>query len=116
MKEYTYNCAYNNITYKIECGENGKENWELIKKSKQNDIWFHVENNSSTHVVLHINDKKTQIHKGVIKYCGELTKQGSKYRHNKNISIMFTEIKNVKINYNDKPGSVYARKTKIIKC
>lgn len=113
MKEYEYVCIYDDITYKICVGESAQENWDLINDSSQNDIWFHVKDCASCHVVLKTNECKKYPHKSVIKYCAILCKEGSKLKLNKNISITYTEIKNVK--KLDKIGSVTTKNIRIIK-
>lgn len=113
MKEYEYISTYDDCTYKIRVGESAQENWNLISDSSQNDIWFHVKDHPSCHVVLKINEYKKSPHKSVINYCASLCKEGSKLKLNKNINIIYTNIKNVK--KADEIGSVTTKNTKIIK-
>lgn len=110
MKEIEYESQYG--TYKIRIGENAIENWRLIDDSKQNDLWFHVENHPSCHVVLSC-ESNNNIHKSVINHCAYLCKEGSKLKVNKSVKIIYTEIKNVK--KADKIGSVTTKNTKHIK-
>jgi predicted ribosome quality control (RQC) complex YloA/Tae2 family protein len=112
MKEYKYECKYDNYIYTINVGRNAKDNWDLIDKSKQEDIWFHVDDIPSCHVVLTIDDNKIP-HKSVINYCAFLCKSNSKARYIKNISIIYTEIKNIR--KSKTIGSVITKHTKIIK-
>lgn len=112
MKEYSYESVHDNCEYKIRVGENAQENWDLISESEQNDVWFHVENNPSCHVVLYVGDVKKP-HKSVINYCASLCKEGSKKKYSKKVNVIYTEIRNVK--KTDKPGSVTIRNTRTTK-
>ena len=103
MKSYTYDSAHDNCKYEIKVGESAQENWDLIQTSEQNDVWFHVKNNPSCHVVLTVQPKKGP-HKSVINFCAALCKEGSKQKGNNNIIVIYTEIKNIK--KGEKVGSV----------
>lgn len=112
MKQYNYNCIEDNYIYTINIGRNAKENWKLIDMSEQNDIWFHLDDSPSCHVVLSVGDIKKP-HRKVIKYCALLCKTHSKMRNIKNISIIYTKIANIK--KCKIVGSVITKNTKIIK-
>ena len=96
MLEYEYN--YNDIFYKISVGKNKNENWNILDNASENDIWFHINNLPSCHVILHIPDKniKDKIDNRVIKYVAEICKENSKYKNFKKIIIIYTKVKNVK--------------------
>lgn len=111
MKEHQYESVQDDCIYNIKVGENAQENWDLISASEQNDIWFHVENNPSCHVVLSVGSKKP--HKSVINYCASLCKEGSKRKNSRTVNVIYTEIRNVR--KADKPGSVTTRNTKTTK-
>ena len=49
MKTYIF--VYNNIEYTIYVGQNKTENWEIIDAAEKTDIWFHIENMASCHVI-----------------------------------------------------------------
>lgn len=114
MKEYEYDSRHDDRIFRIHIGETAQENWDLIDDSSQNDIWFHVHGKPSCHVVLSIDDYKKIPHRTVLNYCATLCKEGSKLKTNKNITVIYTLIKNVK--KSDKPGSVTTTKTNKIKC
>ena len=78
----------------IAIGENQTDNDQIISKSKQTDIWFHLANLSSCHVILSCT-KKYPATKQMIKYCAMLTKQYTKYR-NRKVKVNYTTIKNIK--------------------
>lgn len=90
-------------------GENDQDNWDLIDKSKQNDLWFHLSDFPSPHGVLEVptdtNIKK--IPKSIILQCANKCKSRSKYKNMKT-KIVYTEIKN--ISKGTAVGSVNIRK------
>lgn len=94
MKTFTVFDSNLDIELEVQCGENAQENWNLIDDSRQCDIWFHLENKPSPHVVLKTQNKK-KIHKQTLLYCAMLCKQHSKLSEHKNTSIIYTEIKNI---------------------
>jgi len=105
----------NDVEYGYFIGHNAIDNWNLIDNAKQNDIWFHIKDHPSPHIVLNNeNDIKiNKIPKSVIKHCALICKQNSKLVRLKNITIIYTEIKNV--NKSDIIGSVHVRNTKNVK-
>jgi predicted ribosome quality control (RQC) complex YloA/Tae2 family protein len=113
MKIYQYDSVYDECTYTIMVGESAQDNWDVIDASDENDLWFHVNNIPSCHVVLKVIDNKMP-HKSVLIYCACLCKEGSKAKKsNSKTNIIYTEIKNVK---KDKTvGSVVTKQSRIIK-
>lgn len=104
------NIEFQDTTYTIYIGENAKENWELIDQASQNDLWFHLDNLPSPHVILCVENKK--IPKQIIKECALLCQSNSKYSNLKKISVIYTEIKHV--SKDKQVGSVIATNTKKI--
>jgi predicted ribosome quality control (RQC) complex YloA/Tae2 family protein len=85
-----------NIEFKV--GQSAKENFDLIDESNPYDIWFHISERSSCHVVVTIPegsnyDKKTL--KKIIVQGAIICKQFSRYKSEKDISIIYTTINNV---------------------
>jgi len=74
-------------------GKNAQDNWDLIDASKQNDLWFHLEDTSSCHVVLSLPEgiSYKDISKQTIIHCAMECKKRSK----KNANVIFTEISNI---------------------
>ena len=107
--EIDYECE--GKMYKILVGKSDQNNWDIIDKSSQNDIWFHVDNQSSCHVIIQT-DGNLKVERNVIKEAASLCKNGSKARNSRKVPIIFTLVKNIK--KGDKPGSVTARKTQTI--
>ncbi|MDR2341624.1 MAG: NFACT RNA binding domain-containing protein [Campylobacteraceae bacterium] len=56
--------------YKVMVGKSEKGNIELLKTAKKNDIWFHVKDNPSSHVILKT-DKKS-VNDKTITFCAKL--------------------------------------------
>uniref|UniRef100_A0A6C0B1W2 NFACT RNA-binding domain-containing protein n=1 Tax=viral metagenome TaxID=1070528 RepID=A0A6C0B1W2_9ZZZZ len=91
------------ITYFI--GENAQENDKLIDEASPNDIWFHVYNKKSCHVVAHIPvpvDRKNV--KYIVSQGAVLCKQFS-YPSEKNLPILFTRRRYIE--KTDVPGLVF---------
>jgi predicted ribosome quality control (RQC) complex YloA/Tae2 family protein len=108
MKELKVHDTKCDQELKILIGENAKDNWKIIDLSSQFDIWFHVENHPSCHVILQLPDKNTEYNKQSLIHCANLCKQNSKFKDLKKVTIIYTEIKN--ITKGKDPGSVILKK------
>ncbi|NBP00493.1 MAG: DUF814 domain-containing protein [Proteobacteria bacterium] len=90
----------NDREHTVLIGQNAKENSNLIRKCKQNDLWFHLKKSSSPHVILLTENvvipKRDlyQIASIVYKYKNTFTRE----------PVIYTEIKNVKLT--NTPGLV----------
>ena len=87
-----------NITFYI--GENAQDNFDIIDKCDENDLWFHSKDQSSCHVVAIISDNIKQIKKqkmhSIIHYGALLCKQNTnKLVKQSNVEIIYTKIKNI---------------------
>jgi len=87
------------ITFFI--GKNAAGNFEIIDNANPHDIWFHINDESSAHVIATIPTNpsskplnKKQKHQ-IIKQGAILTKAHSKQKSEKNIEIVYTTINNV---------------------
>jgi predicted ribosome quality control (RQC) complex YloA/Tae2 family protein len=82
------------ITYHI--GKNAQENYDIIDSAKADDIWFHVNNRPSNHVIAEMPEDidRSQI-RYIVKQGAVLCKQYSKYSSEKNVDIIWTRVKNV---------------------
>ena len=83
------------ITYVI--GRNAKENFDIIDESSKKDMWFHIKNDSSCHVIaLMPPDKLTKksLHT-IIKRGALICKQNSRFKSDKNVTIIYTHIENI---------------------
>ena len=98
MKEVSvYNPKCGETIY-FHIGENAEDNFHIIDRSSEEDIWFHVENRPSEHVIAKLSNTKfdrKQLN-AVIKQGAHLCKMHSKYSAEKNLAILYTKIKHVK--------------------
>jgi predicted ribosome quality control (RQC) complex YloA/Tae2 family protein len=96
-------------------GGNAQENFDIIDASNPDDIWFHVDNLPSEHIVATIpedvNIDKKQLGK-IVTQGALLCKQYSKYASQKNLPIIYTRIKDIL--KTEKIGCVIAQNQKII--
>ena len=102
------------VTFYI--GKNAKDNFDVIDMGSQDDIWFHANNESSSHVVAIIPpdiDKKEL--KSIITIGARLCKQNtSKLSSLKNVEIIYTQLKHV--SKTSVLGCVQTTNTKTLKC
>ena len=118
------------VVYKV--GSNSKNNFDLIDEADSDDIWFHLNNESSCHVIaclknityttrdddmpncydLNFDELDKKEKHQIIKQGALLCKQYSRMKSMKNVEIMYTKIENVE--KTDITGSVITRKTKIV--
>lgn len=86
-----------NITYTARIGQNKNENHQLICSSNPHDMWFHLKDISSCHLVLAVPEKNKGISRKVIKQCAVLTKEHtSKAVCLRDVSVIYTRIINLK--------------------
>jgi predicted ribosome quality control (RQC) complex YloA/Tae2 family protein len=98
-------------------GKDQYENFKVIDKGNDNDLWFHAKGTSSCHVVSIIPDdiKDKKKLKYIIKKGALLCKNNTnKLKEFKNIEISYTQIKN--IIKTDIPGQVETLSSKTIIC
>jgi len=81
--------------YTIVIGKNKSENFKIIDDAMDTDIWFHVNNEPSCHVILKNTKKIKDIPLQVIKRCAYLCKNNSKAKTYKKCDVIYTQIKNV---------------------
>uniref|UniRef100_A0A6C0BAI3 NFACT RNA-binding domain-containing protein n=1 Tax=viral metagenome TaxID=1070528 RepID=A0A6C0BAI3_9ZZZZ len=101
-----------NITFYI--GKCAAGNFDIIDLAEENDIWFHINNESSAHVIASIPEQldKKKI-KYIIKQGAILCKQHSRFKTSKkSISIVFTKVKH--ITKTTIPGTVIITEEKIV--
>lgn len=107
-----------NICVTFYIGQNANDNFYVIDNSKPTDIWFHLKDISSCHVVAcmpeDINiDKKFM--KKIINTGALLCKTNTlKAKTIDNVEVIYTSIQFV--TKTKVPGSVIAEKTKIVIC
>ena len=100
---------YGQLEYQY--GKNRFENVDLINTSDPDDLWFHIADVPSAHLVVKMspevyNDK--MLYKLYVKKGAELSKSiSTKYRNASNLKIVYTKIQNVShINQHKQPGTV----------
>lgn len=79
---------------KIRIGQNAQENDNIIKESKETDVWFHISELPSCHVIIEASTEYP-ITKQMIYYCANLVKENTKYKNIPKLKINYTTIKNV---------------------
>jgi len=82
----------NNI---IKLGQNRHENDLIVKQAKQNDLWFHLDKLPSCHLTM-VYHKKYSFTREKLKYCANLVKNNTKYKHHSKITVLYTSISNVR--------------------
>lgn len=114
MKSFVH--IIGDIKYIIKVGINDKENWTLIDNSYPEDLWFHLDDFSSAHVVISQDTNSqeeifypNQIIGLAANYCKSNSKNGKNLHK---VKIVYTEIKNLK--KGKEVGSVYISKQKYI--
>jgi predicted ribosome quality control (RQC) complex YloA/Tae2 family protein len=114
MKTVTIFDSQINMEFTIYIGKNATENWKLIDDSMSNDIWFHLDDMPSSHIILKtLNHNIKEFNKQTLIHCAKLCKENSKYNNIKNIPVIYTLIENVQ--KADTIGSVITTSTKTIK-
>ncbi len=103
-----------NVLFKIGCS--AQENFDLIDSSNENDLWFHVQGKPSCHIVASIHDISKEIDRkkvlSIVKQGAVLCKKHSKYANEKDLPIVYTQIKNLE--KTDVVGSVIVTNEKTI--
>jgi predicted ribosome quality control (RQC) complex YloA/Tae2 family protein len=113
--EHEFECPNTNKIYQIKVGKDAQDNWDIIQEADQSDAWFHLDKFPSCHVILYTNSEPIKkIHRSVLRECARLCKNGSKQCNVKNTTVIYTEVKYVKIDKKGDVGSVFTRKTKKI--
>jgi len=81
-----------NITYYI--GKNAQGNFDIIDMAKPNDIWMHVDNVPSGHVIISIPDNITKDElRHIIKVGANLCK--STIKNNNKMKVVYTKVCNI---------------------
>lgn len=79
----------------IKMGKNAEGNDKIISEANQTDVWFHLNNLPSCHVIIKCN-KDNPITNEMINYCAGLVKFNTKFRNISKVTIIYTEIKNIR--------------------
>ena len=92
MKEFERIIENTDIKVVYKLGQNANENHELIDYVDKNDWWFHLKDYPSGHCIV----ERSEIEKEDIIFASTLVKENSKYKNFRNLSICYTQIKNIK--------------------
>ena len=85
-----------NKTIVFRIGDNAEENFAIIDSSTPNDIWFHIDNCPSAHVVATIPEKMARKNlNSIIRRGALICKQYSKYNKMKDVNIVYAKISSV---------------------
>jgi hypothetical protein len=79
-------------------GTNAQDNFDIIDESEPTDMWFHLANTSSCHVIAKMPqditlDKKQK--QQIIKQGALICKQNSKSKSEQSVNIIYTLISNI---------------------
>lgn len=80
--------------YTISIGKNKEENWQLIDASEPNDVWFHIDDQPSCHVILN-NAQDIKIRdfpRQVLKRCAYLCKINSAAKQLPKCDVIYAPI------------------------
>ena len=97
LEEIYFDSLERKITFYI--GKNAKENFQIIDKGEPDDLWFHIKDISSCHVIAciaSIQDLEKEELKEIIERGALLCKENTfKVASLHNVSIIYTYLKNV---------------------
>ena len=98
VEERYIECLDRKVTFYI--GKNAKDNFKVIDMGEPDDLWFHVKNETSCHVVAlisHIPYLEKEEMKMIVKEGSLLCKENTfKVASLKNVAIDYTFLKNIK--------------------
>lgn len=94
------------LKFLIELGQTSQENTDIIKRSKQNDIWLHLASGSGPHAVIHNAGKS--VDRSTLYQAAQQIKDHSRFKKLRNVPIEYTEIHNVSCG--NKPGEIFLKK------
>jgi predicted ribosome quality control (RQC) complex YloA/Tae2 family protein len=104
--------TFDNTTYTINIGQNAQENTDMVSSASQHDMWFHVDNSPSCHVILTCIHSKS-VPRQVLKRCAYMCKIHSKAKFEPLSQIIYTRVANVQVT--EIPGRVVASDCKVIR-
>lgn len=81
--------------FTIFIGKNNKQNEQIIKMSRDEDLWFHVHNCAGSHVLLRA-EAGQKITDEIIFECAKLAKEHSSAKDSSKVGVIYTLAKNLK--------------------
>ncbi len=86
--------TYNYLGFIIKVGKNNAENDKITSSAKSEDVWLHVKDYHSSHVVIETNGKS--VPEKVVKFSAEICAYYSKCRNSEKIEVVYALKKHVK--------------------
>lgn len=109
----------NNLMIPFYIGNNAQDNFDIIDQADPSDLWFHVKDHSSCHVIANISEITDKIKSNkklkqyIIKKGAVLCKQNTnKFVSTKNLEIIYTNIENIE--KTNVLGQVHTKQSKVI--
>ena len=100
------------IEYTVWVGVNAKDNWNIIQQSEPDDLWFHVDNVPSAHVILRHRGQYTD---KIVTRCAQICRESVKKISVKStFTVISTQVGNLTLG--EALGSVYISPTATITC
>ena len=105
------------INYTIRVGQNAKENWNLIDNSEPFDLWFHLDNHPSSHVIISQDLNYGLNHdifypNQIISLAADYCKSYSKKKLASKVKVVYTKVEN--LTKGKDVGSVFVSEEKYI--
>lgn len=96
---------FDGIEHRVWVGSNAHDNWRVIEQSEEDDVWFHLDDVPSCHVVLQHSE---HINRSILKHCAAICKSyTNKYRGKRKPHVVATSVSNLRFGMT--PGMVYMR-------
>lgn len=81
--------------FTVFVGKNNKQNDQIIKLARDEDLWFHTHNCAGSHVLLRV-EAGQNITDEIIFECAKLAKQYSSAKDSSKVGVIYTQAKNLK--------------------
>lgn len=81
--------------FTIYVGKNNKQNDQIVKLARDEDLWFHVHNCAGSHVLLRV-EAGLKVTNDVLFECAKLAKQYSSAKDSSKVGVIYTQAKNLK--------------------
>lgn len=95
-KQTTVHDSNLSMNMNIYIGRNAKDNWDIYDNASAYDLWFHVSDESSKHVILHLYKgvRYEEISDKIIRYCADLCCESDKFK-GKSLDVIYTPVYNI---------------------
>jgi len=99
--------------HEIVIGKNRHHNTELVRAASPHDLWFHVANKPSPHLILKVPVTTTIITRTLLKQCALLCKSKSSFKSIPKLLVHYTKISNLQCT--EIPGKVLILNPHLVK-